>query len=82
MNLNLRHSPDGSADMSAWKHQQHTEKERTKVAVCSQNELDGGKDASRPRDTKGSGIETGLGSTRSARSSVAIVVVMGRRHRV
>lgn len=36
--------------MSAQEHQQHTEKEGRKVAVRSQNELDGGKDTSRARD--------------------------------
>ena len=48
--VSLHHSLEISADMFAEEHQQHEEKDRTKITVCSQNELDGGKDASRARD--------------------------------
>lgn len=38
--------------MCAQERQQHAEKQGTEVAVCSQNQLDGGKDASRAGDEK------------------------------
>lgn len=50
--MSLRHAPDVSANMCAQERQQHAGKQGTEVAVCSQNQLDGGKDASRAGDEK------------------------------
>lgn len=50
--MSLRHTPDVSAKMCAQERQEHTEKPGTEVAVCGQNQLDGGKDASKAGDKK------------------------------